>query len=207
MATQTTTYKSNPLTAWGNDSPEKLKRDGAPAKLSWKDQVKGLMNPADQLRGMGAGAFMDSFLNREQSDRPQQHPEEKTRPKRNETILFSHEKRAGEKKIEQETNMLLDQLKSQITQLEKSQKNLTSGLSKVKVEQMPKEKLGIYFLRYLEWLLAEVRRMRVKIEEGSAWLQEFTNKKKKKQGYWQKAKTHGTSFTLNNERTLATQTG
>lgn len=207
MVAQTTNYKPSPLAAWGNDSPEKLKGETTPTKLSWKDQVKGLMNPADQLRGMGAGAFMDSFLNREQSRRPKPQPEEKTRPKRNETILFSHEKRAAEKKIEQETTMLLDQLKSQVTQLEKSQKNLTSGLSKVKIEQMPKEKFGIYFLRYLEWLLSEVRRMRVKIEEGSTWLQEFTNKKKKKQGYWQKAKTHGTSFTLNNERTLATQTG
>lgn len=207
MAAQTTKFKSNTFSTWGDDSPEKLKHDGAPTTLSWKDQLKGLMNPTDQLKGMGAGGFMDSFLNREQSPTPQRQPEKKSQPRRNETILFSHEKRAAERKIEQETSMLLDQLKSQVTQLEKSQKNLTSGLSKIKVEQMPKEKLGVYFLRYLEWLLAEVRRMRIKVEEGSAWLQEFSNKKKKKQGYWQKAKTHGTSFSLNNERTVATQSG
>lgn len=204
MTVSTTKIKTSP---WGDDNPEKLSRDGTPTKLGWKDQLKGLFNPADQLQGMGPGGFVDSFLNQDHTHEHPQRREKQPPAKRNETILFSHEQRASERKIEQETTMLLDQLKAQVTQLEKSQKHLTGGLSKVKVEQMPKEKLGIYFLRYLEWLLAEVRRMRVKIEEGSAWLEEFTNKKKKKMGYWKQYKKHGTTFGLSHERTTATQTG
>ncbi len=101
--------------------------------------------------------------------------------------------------------MILAKLKEQITVLEKSEKGLVSEISKVKVEQMP-AKTGIYYLRFLEWLITVVRELRMKVEDGKAWLHTF-NQKKKKVGYWKMYKKHGTTFGLSHERTLATQTG
>ena len=85
-------------------------------------------------------------------------------------------------------------------------RNHKAQITKIKVEQLPK-KSGIYHIRFFEWLLGVVKQLRMKVEEGRAWLATFTNRKKKKMGYWNMYKKHGTTFGLSHERTLSTQTG
>lgn len=183
---------------WGDDSIEKLRPSGNP-KMDWQDQVKGLVNPNN---------FLDQLFGANGASQEHGRPLSKEKPvqKRQETLIFSSETRRQEIQLQQETNAILQQLKEQVKLLEKSEKSLTLEISKVTIEQSRTRK-GIYFLRYLEWLLTEVRKLRIKVEEGRTWLAEFTQRKKKKLGYWQKFKKQGTTFGLSNERVVATQTG
>lgn len=191
MANSTKAQKINP---WGFDNPEKLSQTTKTIGLG--QQLKGLFNP-------------DSFF---QPKTGEIKPSESSYPafkeksaQRSEILVFSRTVKEHEQQIYQETTMILQKLKEQVTILEKSNKGLVSEIAKVKVEQVPK-KTGIYYIRFLEWMLTVVRQMRAKVEEGKAWLETFT-KRKKKLGYWKMYKKHGTTFGLSQERSLATQTG
>jgi hypothetical protein len=181
---------------WGDDHPEKIKQS-VPKTIGFSDQIKGLLDP-DKMFGQlfGARRSLESY--------PQVPFREKARTQ--ETLLFSYSKDTEQKKITQETQIILQQLKEQIVLLEKSEKSLAADITKVKVEKLP-PKTGIYYLRFLEWLMIVVRQLRMKIEDGRAWLATFMERKKKRIGYWQMYKKHGTTFGLSHERTLATQTG
>lgn len=162
------------------------------------NQLKSLVNP---------GNFMDQLLGKFPSERSY-GPRRQEAPvaPRPETVVFSRQSRETDRKTEQETAFLLQELKKQITLLEKSEKTLSSEIKKVKVEQV-KEKKGIYYLRFFEWLIGVVQQLRMKVEEGQTWLAAFNGRGKKQKGYWGKYKKHGTSFGLSNERTMATQSG
>lgn len=184
--------KINP---WGDDNKEKL-NESPQQTIGWGQQLKGLFNP-DSFFAQTSGEIKPSKAI---------HPPVKEKFARsNEILVFSRTVKEHEQKIYQETNMVLQRLKEQVTILEKSNKGLVSEMAKVKVEQVP-QKSGIYYIRFLEWLLTVVRQMRMKVEDGRAWLATFTQKKKK-MGYWKMYKKHGTTFGLSQERSLASQTG
>lgn len=190
-------FKQNP---WGDDHPERLTQRPK-SSIDFGKQLKGLVNPnnvLDQLFGRKTTSEI-------QLPPPKAEDNKKLISKR-ETLVFSRQTREEDQTIQKETKVILKQLKEQIVLLEKSEKTLTSEIAKVKVEQLPK-KSGIYYLRFFEWLIAVVRQLRIKVEEGRTWLATFTSRKKKRIGYWQMYKKHGTTFGLSHERTLATQTG
>lgn len=191
IANKSSKPKINP---WGQESPEKLKQTSQ--RIGWSQQLKGLFNP-DTLLKQTSESSSPAEPYREVSKEP--------RKKTSEVVLFSHTVEREQQKIYQETTVILQKLKEQVSQLEKSNKGLVTQLSKVKVEQIP-QKSGIYYIRFLEWLLIVVRQMRTKVEEGQAWLSTF-NQRKRKIGYWKMYKKHGTTFGLSYERTMATQTG
>jgi hypothetical protein len=183
---------------WGSDSPEKLK-DTNENLLGFKQQVKTLVNPTgmlDMIFGTPKSTGENISANKDR----------KQAPRTNETLIFSRVMSEKQSELHKETSIILNQLKEQVTLLERSEKAFSKEISKIKVEQMP-AKTGIYYLRYFEWLITIVRQLRVKVDEGKAWLQTFNTKKCKKMGYWQKYKKHGTTFGLSNERSLSTQTG
>lgn len=187
--------KINP---WGDINPEKDKK-GDPQTLGFGQQLKGLINPT---------GFLDQMFGPKDTESYYPAKEQKTPLQRTETLVFSRksfESQTQEQQLQCEIKGLLKQLKDQITILEKSEKSLTSEITKIKVEQLP-NKTGIYYLRFFEWLITIVRQLRVKVEEDRAWLETFT-RRKKKMGYWKMYKKHGTTFGLSHERTLATQTG
>ena len=185
------------VTPWGNDHPEKLKQTPGNT-IGLNQQLKGLVNPASFLDQMFGGKTPETpSFPKGQKEKSIKHPE---------TLVFSATHRESDRAIQQETKQLLEQLKQQVTILEKSEKALTGEIAKIKVEQVPK-KAGIYYLRFFEWMIGVVKQLRIRVEEGRAWLSTFTNRKKKKAGYWQMYKKHGTTFGLSNERTLSTQTG
>ena len=190
------TPKRNPVNSWEDDHPEKL-INTPPQTVGFNQQLKNLVNP---------GSMLDQVFGRKGSERPFNFPRSESAPARQETMIFSRRRREEDVQIQSETKVLLQQLKEQVTLLEKSEKALASQISKIKVEQLP-SKTGIYYLRFFEWLISLVKQLRVKVEEGRAWLATFTNRKKKRLGYWKMYKKHGTTFGLSQERTLATQTG
>lgn len=182
---------------WGDDHPEKLNKTDVPKTIGFGQQIKGLLSP---------DAVMGQLFGQERRPEPifSKKKEHLVRP--HETLLFSYESRKTEQDTVKETQIVLQKLQEQIILLEKSEKNLSNEVAKIKIEQLPR-KTGLYYIRYLEWLITIVRQLRFKVEEGRAWLATFTKRQKKRLGYWKMYKKHGTTFGLSHERTLATQTG
>lgn len=181
---------SNRKNVWGDDHPEKLKSTSETIGL--RQQLGGLFNP-------------DKFFKPTETH-VSKTSEKKLAVKPNETLLFSYSARHENHEMQKETQVLLSKLREQITVLESSEKSLSRELTKVKVDHMP-AKTGIYYIRYLEWLLTVVKDLHIKVNEGRAWLAEFSKRKNKKMGYWKMYKKHGTTFGLSDERKLSTSSG
>jgi hypothetical protein len=194
---QSTTKKQKKLNYWGEDNPEKLKSTPQSAN-NLSQQLKSLVNPTSMI---------EQIFGTSQSEKFQKPPIEhkNTADTRKEYTVFSFSENRTNYEMKHEMQTLLNELKNQINAFEKAEKSLSTEIAKVKVSQVP-EKAGIYYIRFFEWLLTVIKQLRMKVEESQAWLMTFSSRKKKK-GYWQMYKKHGTTFGLSHERTLATQTG
>ncbi|OGG26906.1 hypothetical protein A2960_02040 [Candidatus Gottesmanbacteria bacterium RIFCSPLOWO2_01_FULL_39_12b] len=185
------------LYPWGDDHPEKLQQSPN-GSIGIKQQVKSLINPSNVL---------EQIFNSNRTGERKYYPSQaEKKVQRQETLIFSRRLYSENQSIQEETKVLLKQLKEQVVLLEKSEKSLSAEISKIKVAQMP-NKSGIYYIRFFEWMLTVVKQLRMKVEEGRTWLAAFNSRKKKRIGYWNMYKKHGTTFGLSNERTLSTQTG
>lgn len=105
----------------------------------------------------------------------------------------------------QEIEAQLRELMQEIKKLADSSKELQMQFKEVAVEQRA-VKPGKYHKNFFSWLLSVIRAARMKVEDSGAWLSAMHSKKKSRE-YGAMAKKHGTTFTLNNERTVATQVG
>lgn len=189
-----TKTRKNRTNVWGDENREKLNQSSP----SIAKQLTDIVNPVKLL---------DSIFSQKSSENSQFPDFEGHKKIRSqETLVFSYKATHEDRQLQEETAQILAELKKQVTVLEKSEKALTREISRVKVEQLPAQ-TGIYYLRYFEWMLGVVRGIRVKIDEGRAWLATFNTRKEKKNGYWKRYKKHGTTFGLSQERTLSTQTG
>lgn len=181
---------------WGEDSHEKITDTQNPNPSILKN-LTDIVNPV---------SLVDQIFGAKAESKKVNSPEKISSHRKQETVVFSLKASHEDRKLQEETQSILNILKKQIDLLEKSEKALSKEISRVKVEQLP-SKSGIYHLRFFEWLLVVIRGLRVKIDEGRTWLATFNQKKEKKNGYWKRYKKHGTNFGMSNERTLATQTG
>lgn len=105
----------------------------------------------------------------------------------------------------QELEMQLREIMAEIKKLADSSKELQAQFRDVAVEQRV-TKPGKYHKNFFSWLLSIISAARMKVEDSKAWLTAMQSKKKSRE-YGAMAKKHGTTFTLNNERTVATQVG
>lgn len=104
-----------------------------------------------------------------------------------------------------ETKREIKQILEELKMLAVSVKSFEQEVAKVTIETAPQQ-VGVYHKNFFEWLTRMIRDLRKKVNEGNTWLQVFQSKKKKK-GYWQMFKKHGTSFAMSDERGIATSTG
>lgn len=186
---------------WGSDHPEKLKDSDGSSGFDIKRQLKGILDPTSVIESV-----VGLPGNHHENGHAPASSEHKKPAFRNETIIFNRQAKEGEVQLQKETRAVLEQLKHQITALEKSEKTLSHEISKIKVEQLP-AKSGIYYLRYFEWLIGVIHQLRMRVEEGKAWLQTFNGRQNKKAGFWQKYKKHGTSFGMSKEHSLSHRAG
>lgn len=112
---------------------------------------------------------------------------------------------APEMNRDAETQRRVDDIRTEIKKLMNASKELENAFKSVSVEQKV-VKAGKYHETFFMFVLSLLRSARIKMEEGASWMQ-TKKSKKQQQSYKSMAKKHGTSFTLNNERTAATQTG
>jgi hypothetical protein len=116
--------------------------------------------------------------------------------------------KVGERGVIRENRELEAQLREimdEIKKLADSSKELQLQFREVAVEQYVATP-GKYHKSFFSWLLSIIRLARMKVEDSGAWLAALQSKKKSR-GYSAMAKKQGTSFTLNNERNVATQVG
>lgn len=115
---------------------------------------------------------------------------------------------AGERQISRESQEIEAQLReimAEVKKLADSSKELQSQFKEVAVEQHV-VKPGKYHKNFFTWMLSMIRAARQKVEDSGAWLAAMQSKKKQRE-YGAMAKKHGTSFSLSNERVVATQVG
>ena len=109
--------------------------------------------------------------------------------------------RRESRELDQRIKDITDELK----RLVDSSSLLSMEFAEVSIQQAPTS-AGKYHLNFFEWLLIEIRKIRMKLEDSGAWLSVMKSKKSQRK-YGAMAKKHGTSFTLSGERSTATQTG
>lgn len=106
----------------------------------------------------------------------------------------------------QEIEAQLREIMAEIKKLADTSKELQMQFKEVAIEQHV-AKPGKYHKNFFSWLLSIIKSARMKVEDSEAWLAAMQSKKKSR-GYWQMAnKGANTSFTLSNERNVATQVG
>jgi hypothetical protein len=105
----------------------------------------------------------------------------------------------------QEISQQIKEIMNELQRLVQSSAVLQAEFIDIGVSQKP-QNVGKYHQNFFEWMLIVIRSARQKVEDSGAWLNTMKGKKKQRQ-YGSMAKKHGTTFTLSNERTVATQSG
>jgi len=111
--------------------------------------------------------------------------------------VFSSKQKETEKRIEQ----LRDELKRLALQMKTLNVNITKAVNSPVVEA------GEYHLTFLEHLKTAIQDFSLKVSQTNTWLEMYNRRSRKKSFYWTQAQSKGTSFTLNNERAVATSVG
>jgi hypothetical protein len=105
----------------------------------------------------------------------------------------------------QEIEVRMHQILIEIKKLSESSGELQKQVEVITMEQTG-ESVGIYHVNFLDKMLNFIHELRMKVDDSLAWFGAL-NSKKAARGYHSMAKKHGTSFTLSNERQVATQVG
>lgn len=116
-----------------------------------------------------------------------------------------HASERGASHENQEIEIKLQEILIEIKQLANSSGELKEKVEVITLEQMGEDP-GKYHLNFVEQVLTWIRDARMNVEDSLAWFHALRSKKAARQ-YGAMAKKGGTSFTLSNERTMATQTG
>lgn len=118
---------------------------------------------------------------------------------------IKHSGERSEAKNTQETQIQMQQILIEIKQLSESSKELKQKVEVISMEQTG-ENVGIYHVNFLEKMLNFIHELRMSVDDSLAWFGALNSKKQARQ-YHSMAKKHGTSFTMNNERQVATSVG
>lgn len=116
-----------------------------------------------------------------------------------------HASERGASHENQEIAVKVQEILIEIKQLANSSGELKEKVQVLTIEQIG-ENPGVYHLNFMEEVLKWIRDARMNVEDSLAWFHALRSKKASRQ-YGVMAKKGGTSFTLSNERTAATQTG
>lgn len=124
-------------------------------------------------------------------------------------IDYAREIIQGERKIRasesHEIKFRIQEIQVELKKLTKTSRELEIEFKDIALETMPVNP-GKFHLNFFEWVLSQIRRARMRIEDSAHWVTTMRSKKSQRQ-YWNLFKKHGTSFGLSGERIVATQTG
>ena len=122
---------------------------------------------------------------------------------------FQHQRNQEWNKVfsskELQTEKKIEYVREQLKNLSKQLKRLDTNI--VKAVQAPVVEAGIYQENYLEHLQKTLHLFGLKVNRANSWLEMYQSRSKKQGAYWGMAKSKGSSFTQNNERSIATSVG
>jgi hypothetical protein len=155
-----------------------------------------------------------NFLTHQKSASENSHASSEKKTQRSEAAMdyhgqFRNEIVRNREKVSrsehQEMQQNIQQIKVELSKLVASSQILKLEFAEVSVEQTAPN-IGQYHLNFFEWMLTVIRAAREKVEDSNAWLGTVKGKGAKRD-YWSMFKTHGTTFGLSGERSVATQVG
>ena len=124
-------------------------------------------------------------------------------------IDYAREIMQGERNIRakesHEVKIRIQEIQIELKKITKTSRELEVEFKDVVMETLPVNP-GKFHLNFFEWVLSQLRRARMRIEDSAHWTSVLKSKKSQRQ-YWSLFKKHGTSFGLSGERIVATQTG
>jgi len=124
-------------------------------------------------------------------------------------IDYAREIVQGERNIRakesHEVKIRIQEIQIELKKITKTSRELEVEFKDVVMETLPVSP-GKFHLNFFEWVLSQLRRARMRIEDSAHWTSVLKSKKSQRQ-YWSLFKKHGTSFGLSGERIVATQTG
>jgi len=122
---------------------------------------------------------------------------------------FQHQRNQEWNKVfsskEVQTEKKIEYIREQLEQLSKQVKRLDTNITKA--VQAPIVESGIYQENYLEHLQKIIHLFGLKVNQANSWLEMYQSRSKKQGAYWGMARSKGSSFTQNNERSIATSVG
>jgi hypothetical protein len=180
------------------------------------DDLLGLSTHQEQPRNAQEKVMIEGqevILSKSQEEKARAQEEEREEPQieagidylKNYSREISQVAERAVNRENQELEMQLREIMAEIKKLADSSKELQAQFKSVAVEQYVVTP-GKYHKNFFSWLLSMIRSARARVEDSGAWLAAMHSKKKSRE-YGAMAKKQGTSFTLNNERTVATQVG
>lgn len=108
---------------------------------------------------------------------------------------------AKQKQTEKRINEIINQLKILAKQIVKFELNVTQAIA----TETPTP--GEYHVSFLEHIKTVIELLKKNVAEANSWLSLYNQRSKKVGHYWGMAKKKGTSFTLSDERQVATSIG
>lgn len=178
---------------------------------------------SNQTKSPTSNAKIQSFLEALRNSQPKTELPNSETPTNNPFAEFQNRKEIEKKRIEEfhqarnsewnkvfsskekETARRIEQLKQDLKQLSKQVKNLDSNITKA--ISAPVVEVGEYHITYLQHLKDIIHTLTLKASQANSWLELFNSRSKKVGFYWSQAKNRGSSYTLNNERSVATSIG
>jgi len=122
---------------------------------------------------------------------------------------FQHQRSQEWNKVfsskEVQTEKKIEYIREELKNLSKQIKRLDTNI--IKAVQAPIVDSGVYHENYLEHLRNIIHLFSLKVNRANSWLEMYQSRSKKQGAYWGMAKTKGSSFTQNNERSIATSIG
>jgi hypothetical protein len=99
----------------------------------------------------------------------------------------------------------IEEIHEQLRQLSKQLKRLDINLKKA--VETPIVDYGEYQESYLEHLKNRLHLYSLNVNSANSWLEVYQNRSRKQGAYWGMANSKGSSYTQNNERSIATSVG
>ncbi len=165
----------------------------SPAKPPFLEALKQRAFDKSPLDRDSMSASLENFRQQKEVEKKRVEQFHQTRNKEWNQIYSSKEKALENR---------LEVIRQQLKQLSKQLKQLdTSTQTAIHSEPI---KIGEYHLSFLEQLQQKLKFLSQKVAEANTWLSLYNQRGKKKSYYWGQFSKKGSSFSLNQERQLAT---
>ncbi len=120
-----------------------------------------------------------------------------------------HQMRVKEEMVfslqEEQTQREIQELQTELKKLAAEMGDVAREVKIASLQQAVKpDKYHVNFFQHLKNL---IKALRQKLNDSASWLHTANSRAAQRQGYWGQFKSQGTSFSQNQERTLATQSG